>query len=66
MSFASLGMICLGSSVLISNLKILIFSNSFSIISVFFIAGSILFYVLTFVVSSVYNSKADIFNAFEG
>ena len=64
MNFFSIGMACFGASVIIGNLKVILFSFCDSVLSLFFIFGSIAFYILCFwFVSSIFRSS-DIYASF--
>lgn len=50
MSFWGAGITCFGGCVLISNIKVVVFSHSFSVLSLFFLIGSVVVYIISFVI----------------
>lgn len=65
LDFWAAGMTVYGSAIIIANVKILLFSNTYSVMSVGIIFGSILFYYSNYVLESHIYTTADVFNSFE-
>lgn len=62
--FGNIGMVVFGNAVLVSNLKIILFSHTFSNGSVIVLLGSIAFYVLNLALVSSFLKSSDSYNTF--
>ena len=62
--FAVSGTVSFGASVIVGNLKVLLFSNTHSVMSLFFVFGSVLFYVSNHAFASYIFTTSDIYNTF--
>lgn len=59
-----LGMVIYGATILNTNVKIIIFSNIYTPIYMFFIWGSVLFYVSNYVIESKFITSTDVYDTF--
>lgn len=62
--FYACGMISFFSSVIIGNIKVWLFSNTHSILSLFLIFGSIVFYISNHAIVSNMSNTFDVYNTF--
>ena len=60
------GMIIYGATILNTNLKIFIFSNTFTPLSMFFIVGSVLFFISNYAIESMVFLSTDVYYSFMG
>lgn len=60
------GMVIYGATILNTNLKIFIFSNIFTPLSVFLIVGSVLFFISNYAIESTVFLSTDVYYSFMG
>lgn len=63
--FWGAGITCFGGCVLVSNIKVALFSNNFSVMSVFFLIGSIVVYIISFAIVNKMTGLSEISLEFE-
>ncbi len=60
------GMVIYGATILNTNLKLIIFSNTFTPLSIFLIVGSVLFFISNYAIESVVFLSTDVYYSFMG
>ena len=65
MDFWACGMTIYGMDIIIANVKILLFSNTYSVMSVVIILGSVLFYYSNYALESYFYTTADVYDSFD-
>ncbi len=64
LSFWAVGISCFGASVVIANIKVILFSKTFSILSAFMLIGSIGVYIISFAIVNNLNTISELSNEF--
>lgn len=65
MDFWACGMTVYGMDIIIANIKILLFSNTYSLMSVGIILGSVLFYYSNYALESYFYTTAEVYDSFD-
>ena len=59
--FWAAGISCFGACVFIANVKVCLFSNTFSVMSAFFLIGSVAIYIISFAIENKMSGLSEVY-----